>query len=444
MKSSLYNMFIPTKSDRYILYNTLKDTLLLVDDELKNALEEHNFTMSQEQLAVLKKAGMVVDDTVQQQRIYQYMYSSRKYGVSDTLFTVLPTYACNLQCPYCYEKAGTILSHSMDHETAVNVSLFMKKMAEENKSPNVFMKLYGGEPLVNVEAIFTICDALSAFSKKEDKGFYIILQTNGTLLTEEIVERFSNHLLTAEMTLEGDKEYHDTIRVDKKGGGTYEDIMDAIHVLLQRGIHTAVRINASQADHLDLLLKDLKQRGIGGQNFSFYVTQTSDFGLHEFFTDDVLCLHDEKQALRLIPELRAVVDKNGFEQNLTTFDTAQKQKILPCASERRGRYVIDPFGDVYLCFFTAGQKELRAGSVEHGGTIEWQPQFYEVMARNPLHFTECCTCKMLPMCGGGCHIRALKQKGTYLAPYCGNTKEIAEERIKLYLKQKYPKLEALL
>ena len=110
----------------------------------------------------------------------------------------------------------------------------------------------------------------------------------------------------------------------------------------------------------------------------------------------------------------------------------------PCGSEKKGKYVIDPFGDVYLCFFTAGQKEHCIGTISQGGTVQWNTSFYEIMGRNPLQFPECYHCNLLPMCGGGCHIRAYKQRGMYNAPHCGSTKELAEERIKLYLKQKYP------
>ena len=437
MKPSSYNVIIPTESDTFILYNTLKDNILLIDSELKEALEKKSITLPDEYIPVLKKAGMIIDDDVQEDFIYQYMYNSRKFDASTSYFIIFPTYACNLQCPYCYEKSGSVLSHSMNVETAENVSLFMKKMAEENKSSHILMKLYGGEPLLNDEAIFLIYDAVSKFAK-EGIGFHIVLQTNGTLLTAETIDKLSGHLWTVEVTLEGDKELHDTIRFYKKGGGTYEDIMNAVQLLLQKNIHTALRINASEADHLDALLKDMKKRGVGGRNLSFYVTQTSDFGLHEMFTDDALCLRDEKRAVDLIPELRAVVDKNGFRQNLTTFDTLQKQKIIPCNFERKGRYVVDPYGDVYLCFFTAGQKEHSIGTVGQGGTVEWNSNFYDIMKRNPLEFAECQHCALLPMCGGGCHIRACKNEGTYLAPHCGSIKEMAEERIKLYLRQKYP------
>jgi uncharacterized protein len=439
MKPSFYNIFIPTESSMFILYNTLKDTILLVDDELKEALEAStSVTIPKEHQAILKKAGMLVGDDIQEKSIYQYMFNSTKYNASGTYFVVLTTYACNLNCPYCYEKAGTVLSHAMDEKTSENVSLFMKTMVKENKSCHTLLKLYGGEPLLNVDACFTICDALSDLSHKNNTGFYIVLQTNGTLLNEEIVERLSEHLFTVEMTLEGDKDYHDTIRTYKKGGGTYEDIMNAVGILLSENVHVSLRINASEPEHLDALLKDMKKRGLQDENLTFYVTQTSDFGLNQFFTDDILCLHDEKRAIDLIPELRTVVDTNGFRQNLLTYDTLQRQKILPCNSEKRGRYVIDPFGDVYLCFFTAGQKEFRAGTIEQGGTIQWDSNFYDVMLRSPLQFAECRECRLLPMCGGGCHIRAYKQNGTYLAPHCGSTKELAEERIKLYLQQKYP------
>ena len=436
MKPSFYNMVIPVEKNKFILYNTLQDTILLIDDELKEALESN--TVPKEYTPVLKKAGMLIHDDTREDLIYQFMYYSRKYGASNTYFIVLPTYACNLACPYCYEKAGTVLSHSMDAETAESASLFMKTVVKENRSSSILLKLYGGEPLLNSEAVFTICDALSECAQKSGAGFYSVLQTNGTLITEDIIDRLAAHLWTVEITLEGDKEYHNTIRVYKKGGGTYEDIMNAVQLLLTKNIHTALRINASDSHHLDVLLKDLKERGFQDKRLSLYITQTSDFGLNQFFTDDVLCLRDEKKSIALIPELRDVVEKNGFRQNLTTYDSLQRKKVLPCNSEKRGMYVIDPYNDVYLCFFTAGQKEFSCGTIGRGGTILWNPYFYEVMSRNPLEFAECRHCVLLPMCGGGCHIRAYNQKGTYLASHCGNIKELAEERIKSYLRQKYP------
>lgn len=429
-------MVIPFKSDSFILYNTLQDTILVIDSELLHALERCE--IPEEYCTALKSTGMIVEEGIQEDLLYQFLHHSQKYGTSVTYFTVLPTYACNLQCPYCYEKAGTVLSTSMSEKTAEEVSLFLRKMAKKNRSNVVLLKFYGGEPLLNKEAIFTIYDSLSEVAQKNNVGFYIVLQTNGTLLTEQVIEKLKPHLWTVEVTLEGDMDLHDTIRVYKKGGGTYQDILRAVDLLLKKGVHTAVRINASQAEHLDILLQDMKARGLNQDNLSFYITQTSDFGLDSFFTDDILCLQDERKSVALIPELRKVVDKNGFTPNLTVYDTVQRKKVLPCNSEKAGNYVVDPFGDIYLCFFTAGKKEFCAGTIGPKGEVTWNPQFYEVMARNPVEFAECRTCKLLPMCGGGCHIRAYQKEGTYQAPHCGTTKEMAEERIKLYLRQKYP------
>lgn len=432
---SFYNMIIPFEADTFILYNTLHDTILIIDTELKEALEKK--CIPKEYVPSLKKTGMLCDNT--QEAIYNYLYNSAKFETSTTYFTFLPTYACNLQCPYCYEKAGTVFTHSMDMDTANNASLFMKKIAEENKSSNIALKLYGGEPLLNSDVIYPVFNVLSEYSKTTGTGFHILLQTNGTLLTKELVDAIADHLWTVEMTVEGDKLRHDTIRVYKTGGGTYEDIMNSITLLLNAKIHVALRVNVTDPNSLDALLKDMHNRGIPGDSpFSFYVTQTSDFGLEQFFTDDGLCLHDEKRSIELIPELREVVYENGFKKNLVTYDTLQIKKILSCSAEKKGTYVIDPFGDVYLCFFTAGQKEFNVGTIKKGGTIVWNPRFYQVMSRHPLTNAECQQCAVLPMCGGGCHIRAYKQKGSYMQCHCGNTKEIAQERIKLYLRHKYP------
>jgi uncharacterized protein len=440
MKSSLYNLIIPTKNpETYILYNTLHDSILIVDTELKEILESNTVdTLSKEHSQVLETTGMIIDNDVDEHAILSFRYNREKYASPYSTFVIFPTLACNLACKYCYERSSELGAQTMDDKTVANTISFIKQMSLEDNTKTILIKLYGGEPLLNAGACASICEEISAWARHIFMQFAVVLQTNGTLLSDQILETLAPYLTYVEVTVDGPQVIHDKTRVHKDGKGTYEDIMKAVHLATKRGIHTVLRINVQNAQNLHDVLSDLTERGFcGKKEVTFYYAQTSDFGLCELFSNSQLCHEDEKKALDMSPELRKVIQDLGWMDQLEIPDVIQKQKFVACNNEKKARYVIDPYGDIYLCFFRAGQKEYKAGTLKDGGG-HFSPMYYDMLARNPLQFAECQTCVYLPFCGGGCAMRAYEQKGTFQASHCGSIKDFAEKRILLYLKRKYP------
>lgn len=440
MKSSQYNLVIPTKDpDKYILYNTLHDSILIVDSELKELLENNTVdTLSKEHAQILETMGMIVRNNVDEKAILSFRYHREKYASPYSTFVIFPTLACNLACKYCYERSSKLGAKTMDDKTVANTISFIKKMSLEDNTKTILIKLYGGEPLLHVEACSRICEEISAWARQTFMQFAVVLQSNGTLLSEEVLKKLASYLTYVELTVDGPKATHDKTRVHKDGRGTYEDILKAVHLTAEKGIHTVLRINVQNAQDLHEVLSDLTERGFcGKKEVAFYYAQTSDFGLCELFSNNQLCYEDEKKALDMSPELGRVIEDLGWMDQLEIPDVIQKQKFVSCNNEKKARYVIDPFGDIYLCFFRAGQKAYRAGTLEEGAG-HFGPMYYDMLARDPLQFEECQTCVYLPFCGGGCAMRAYEQKGTFQTNHCGSMKEFAEKRILLYLKKKYP------
>ena len=440
MKSSIYNLFVSTSEpDKYILYNTLHDSILIADTELKDVIESDTVdAIEKEHLRILETMGMVVDDSTDERTVLSFRYHREKYSSPYAIFVIFPTLACNLACRYCYERSSELAPKTMDDQTVDDTISFIKHMAGEDNIKTILIKLYGGEPLLNVEACHRICEEISVWAAQAMLQVAVVLQTNGTLLTEEVLEKLAPYLTYVELTLDGPQASHDKIRVHKDGRGTYEEIVNAVSLCSQRGIQTVLRINVKNAQDLREVLSDLTERGLQGRKeVRFYYAQTSDFGLCELFNSSKLCHDDEEKALNMSPELRKVITELNWADQLEMPDVIQKQKFVACNNEKKARYVIDPDGDIYLCFFRAGQKEYRAGSINKKGGY-FGPMYYEMLARNPLQFEECSTCVYLPFCGGGCAMRAYEQAGTFHAHNCGSTKDFAAQRILMYLKRKYP------
>lgn len=440
MKSSLYNLFVPTKDpEKYILYNTLHDSILVVDGELKEMLENKPLdALTEEHMHVLSDMGIIVDDDLDERKVLSFRYHREKFSSPYSTFVIFPTLACNLACKYCYERSSALPPKTMDEETVDETISFIKQMSLEDKTQIILIKLYGGEPLLNVEACSKIVREVSAWAQQNSFKVAVVLQTNGTLLSEEILRALAPHLAYVEITLDGPQKNHDKVRIYKDGTGTYEDILHAVDIASAMGVPVVLRINVEHAQDLREVLSALTGRGLRGrEGVAFYYAQTSEFGLCELFGNNNLCQEDEGRALEMAPELGQVIEELGWTPQLETPDFIQKQKFVACNNEKKGRYVIDPFGDVYLCFFRAGQKEYRAGTLK-GDAGQFGPMYYEMLARNPLQFEECQTCVYLPFCGGGCAMRAYEQSGTFHTNNCGSIKEFSAKRILLYLKRKYP------
>ncbi len=440
MKSSQYNLFVPTKDpNQYVLYNTLQDSILVVDGELKEMLESNTLdALAEEHSHTLSDMGIIVDSDLDERKVLSFRYHREKYSSPYSTFVIFPTLACNLACKYCYERSSELAPKTMDEETLTNTISFIKHMSQQDNTKTILIKLYGGEPLLNVKACSRIVKEISAWTQNNALTFAVVLQTNGTLLTEEILEELAPHLTYVEITVDGPQKKHDKARIYKDGTGTYEDILHAVEITSAKGILVVMRINVEHAQDLREVLTDLTERGLRGRKeVQFYYAQTSDFGLCELFSNSKLCQEDEGRALDMVPEIKEAIEEVGWMDQLEIPDVIQKQKFVACNNEKKARYVIDPFGDVYLCFFRAGQKEYRAGTLKDG-TGEFGPMYYEMLSRNPLQFEECSTCVYLPFCGGGCAMRSLEQSGTFHTNNCGAVKEFAAKRILLYLKKKYP------
>lgn len=442
LKPSNYNIFIPTnKDDEVILYNSLNDSVLIIDSETQTIIQNGELTnISKNELSTLKKLGILVNKELDEMKVLRLEYNRIKYNTGFySLFVILPTFACNLGCSYCYEGSGEVLNKSMNKETAQNVIKFIKSQTVINKSKEILIKLYGGEPLINYPIIKEICFTIMAWAEKNLIGFNVILQTNGTLLNKEIIDEMSPFLNGIELTIDGPKIRHDKTRIYKKDNtGTYDLIINNVKLLLERRIGTITRLNVEDENELRTVLDELTQAGFReNPSFSFYTARTSDYSLCQFFSDNKLCEEDQERALGLAPELNSIMLETGWKQQHRAPDVLQKQKFVSCNNEKAGRYTIDPWGNVFSCFFRAGDQDFKAGSITSEG-IEWTPLYYNMVTRDATTLDECLDCKFLPFCGGGCSMRAFVQKGTFDTNHCGTIKKLMPERIKIYLKKAYP------
>lgn len=442
MNISAYNLYIPINSQEFILYNTLNNTFILIDSELKNALETGNLEdIGRDDRERLRAYGIILEDCTSEKNTFDYRYNSLKFSSSNSTFVIFPTCKCNLSCHYCYQKAADLPGISMDKKAVNRTVRFIQATTSEKQSKNLVIKLFGGEPLLNSEACIDISERLFEWSERNKINYIGTLTTNGTLFSGRIFEKLSPYLSAVHITLDGPRGLHNKKRFYKNGRGTYDDVLRAVSLIKDCGKYLTVRINLYE-DNLQCLfelLNDLDKIGIGGNEKLIF-----DFGLVVPDSCGLKC-HDESYVknkakyLELLPEIREIMKKTGWEHKAYfTYADDMGRGLAPiCEHLKPGNYVIDPSCDLYLCPSTALDTKYKIGKICEDG-VAWRSVYYDIHTRNPFDFEDCRNCVYLPMCGGGCPVHAYNKKGTFYAPYCGINKEFTAARVLSYLRNWHP------
>jgi len=157
---------------------------------------------------------------------------------------------CNLTCKHCYAT-------SADKDFPGELSTAeVFNMIDELKMFNVPVRiLSGGEPVMRPD-IFEI----SKYAK--DRGFYVGLSTNGTLISEknidDIVKVGYNYV---GISIDGMQETHDKFR---RKQGSFEEALNGIRLCHDAGIKVGLRFTLTQDNKQDLpdLIHLMEDEGI--------------------------------------------------------------------------------------------------------------------------------------------------------------------------------------
>jgi len=127
---------------------------------------------------------------------------------------------CNMRCKYCYAHGGVYESEEsvMTQETAKAAVDFFFSRFEEISS----IKFIGGEPLMNLEVLNFVCkyiDELKDRGKIRKIPSYIV-NTNGTILTDEILDLINQYEMRVNFSLDGPGWLNDQARIFVNGNGT--------------------------------------------------------------------------------------------------------------------------------------------------------------------------------------------------------------------------------
>ena len=225
------------------------------------------------------------------------------------------------------------------------------------------------------------------------------------------------HVHSAQITLDGTAEHHDHRRFLKPGRPTFDRIVQNIGDVADLiRINVRVNLDRTNADSYLPLVRHLWSLGLKDK-IAVYPAFTRDDGdatwdgaypSMQAFMDDQVRLHREGVAHG--------IQVLGMPSTLRLF----------CGSSSPTFWTIAPNGDLHKCWDTINDPTRAVGNV-HRGTSEGR-EVWE--SWSPFKHAKCLSCKVMPLCMGGCADKAFQHGGE---PECEKWKQGLHDAIRLWV-----------
>jgi len=347
------------------------------------------------------------------------------------------TYACNLHCKHCYATAGKPWKDELTTEEAKRaIDIF-------DRAGVTIIAFSGGEPLVRP-------DIMELARYATDKGIYVAMATNGTLITKEKAKEMKEAgVQFVQISLDGiDAKTHDEFRGVK---GAFDKTVQGIKNAVAEGFFVEISTTVTRYNYKQL--PDIIQFGedLGANWFMAYNFVPTGRGKEIFEMD--LSPGEREEALKMLwGELRKGRKINvlstapQFARVALQHEEGESQKIVPthfynpklagqlvdlaefiggCGA---GRFYMSmrANGDLQPCVFFP----LKVGNILEDDFEElWKKNEVLSNLRNKDILEGFCgKCDYRYYCGG-CRARAYAYTGDYLAPDpgCIYNKEVYEK-----------------
>ncbi|ADN37284.1 Radical SAM domain protein [Methanolacinia petrolearia DSM 11571] len=437
IKNSMYNIYLPgTDTGEYFLFNSFQGSIAVIDDAVKNSLLHRDLSsFDDDYIAALHQNGFIVEDGKDEFLAYENSFRSRVMDPGEYEFCICLTERCNLACSYCGSgERGR--GRSFENETIDRAISFIKEETSASRRKNLNIRVFGGEPLLEYNILIKLLSELKEWAVSRGTGFYAALITNGTMLSGEKIGELSPFVSVVQLTLEGSREYHDKIRKNIDGSGTYDTIAGAVKDCIEAGIKVLLRIHVSKenSEGLDDLFFDLKERDFGtnevGLSVSPLLFGSSICRFHPF-----QCSIGNDHGAPLYEAWRLAM-KHGLNPLLKPMSN----HIMPgCPFKNFYSAIIDPSGGIHRCLKQAGREtecnESLCGNIFDDPSSAGDVEKKDEPLKREFNLPACESCSYLPLCDGGCQGIRFVDENFSPGDYCRAVKEITNERIYSYIGQ---------
>lgn len=391
--SSKYNYYLPYKNKKVIVFNGISKRFFLISEsnteEMKAVIEHPEKYVSREDyhplISDLLNGGFIFDENLDEKDLIVKHYYD--YVNDDTyLLIIMTTYDCNFHCWYCTQ------SHKNENLTDATVGRIKKHIAKyliDNKIKKFVLSWFGGEPSLQYDRIIDISLFAKQFCREHGVIFSNGITTNGSLLSDAMIEGFSScNLNRYQITIDGIRAMHNKVRFNNMIKDSFNVICNNIMKIIDNVSNPEVVLRYNYTS------KNLSLDIIDDLNVLFPADYRSKI---EFFPRKVWQEEESKIDNSKLERLYDKATNSGYCVN-QIHDIVNNM----CYAERKHFNTIFQNGEVDKC--SNLNDGGRRGILDELGNIIWNGRLLEYDSLKFPYSMVCSECRHLPVCMGVCPV----------------------------------------
>ena len=159
---------------------------------------------------------------------------------------------CNIDCAYCFFLSKEALYPNQKHRMSeATLEAYIRQLLDAHRTPDVTVAWQGGEPTLMTVDFFRRAVELVEQYRRPGQVVQHTFQTNGILLDDAWCAFFKAHDFLVGLSVDGPPALHDAYRVDRRGRGTFDRVMDGWRSLRRHGVEFNIlcTVNAANQAH---------------------------------------------------------------------------------------------------------------------------------------------------------------------------------------------------
>lgn len=446
---SAYNVLVPLQTEGapyFALFNTLAGSIDILDQSVADGLKTLSGAGSQQLIQIVRSKTPAApppldadvmsyldargylfesqdEERVQARLLYDEMLKFHREVVRQPL-AIIPSYNCDLKCPYCWQRLYDMDSPIMSAETAERLFEALPQITGRSPDQPVDLAIFGGEPLQDVpelrERVLHLLDLSNV------AGFSTKIISNGVGLAAA-APHIVGKVESVQVTIDGPADIHRRRR-PLPHGDSFTAMVAGVDAALEHGIpiHVRVNVDLNNLPRLPELVDFARDRGWTDTGLvDFHLAPVKNHNPRKE-TNSESSLLDEVLALGDRCEQMAAFDMTGFP-GIKYFQGFQESGLLSLhrffnCEAQINFFCFDLHGDIYACWDAAGIKDLSVG--RFAPEVEmYESRLNQWRKRTTLDIGGCQGCNSQPHCGGGCQFLALEHTKSFFSPNCDSMLE---------------------
>jgi uncharacterized protein len=354
------------------------------------------------------------------------------------------TQVCNLHCPMCYATDEQVGSGSYGSDVRYVIPSVaeraFKLLLEYYPDGIELIQFHGGEPLLHPRGIAHACERINAYcaDKNIQPPVYTVI-TNGTCMTEEVLDLIERYAIRVTVSLDGTRELNDESRPWAPGRSTYDAVVNGLTKLKERHLDPfSIECTISKL-HLGTDLVTLADhfKSLGAANM--HIAPAAINQGHPHWLNPI----EQEQMLEQWRDLfDAVMDRMGTPDPLYLRSVLGRIEILRKRHREKhlcpagtNTIAVDVTGNISACFMFTGMHEFQMGRVQgrpqHNQFRERQAHLLQTLLAHPALCTTCWADGVCGDCSASQFITGMREETTY--PYNCRYDRLLIERVLLGL-----------